>query len=362
MEDRIINTVSLYGSSKQLCLAIPTPGLTIMGKTFKACFVQIDMKDIIELLGIDEQDRTYFAIYAKTGGNLSGTELGPVIGEHNFLDATKHLLPEDIWEDNENRFERGEKGNMDFSVKGIKETLCYAPVKGTGWELAVLIRESVILEQIRAISNRNLATSRNQIIFTLVALILLSVILLLEIKTLSKEKLEEQKEASRTFRDMATKDSLTGVRNKHAYSESEVVLDQRIQAGEIQKLAVVVCDINGLKIVNDTQGHAAGDQLIKDACAMICKYFNHGAVFRIGGDEFVVILQGVGFDTMTEVMDDLNHRFEENIQEDGVVVAMGSSVLKPEDQRLQDVFDRADAMMYERKKELKSVGAKTRAL
>ena len=119
-------------------------------------------------------------------------------------------------------------------------------------------------------------------------------------------------------------------------------------------------DINGLKHVNDTQGHAAGDRLIKDACAMICEYFPHGAVFRIGGDEFVVILQGKGYDTMSEVMCAFNRRVEENIRENGVVISLGFAVLEREDRRLRDVFERADRMMYDRKTELKSMGAPTR--
>ena len=77
---------------------------------------------------------------------------------------------------------------------------------------------------------------------------------------------------------------------------------------------MVVCDINGLKYVNDTQGHAAGDQLIKDACALICEYFSHGAVFRTGGDEFVILLQGKGYDTMPEVLSELNRKIEANIE------------------------------------------------
>ena len=91
---------------------------------------------------------------------------------------------------------------------------------------------------------------------------------------------------------MANTDSMTGVRNKHAYSAQEELINSQIESGEIEKLAVIVGDINGPKVVNDTQGHAAGDQLIKDASAMICAHFVHGAVFRVGGDEFVVILQG----------------------------------------------------------------------
>jgi hypothetical protein len=73
IKGRTISTVSLYGSSKQLCLIIPTPDLSIMGKPFKACFVQLDIKDIVDLLALDNQGRTHFALYSKNGENLSGT-------------------------------------------------------------------------------------------------------------------------------------------------------------------------------------------------------------------------------------------------------------------------------------------------
>ncbi len=165
---------------------------------------------------------------------------------------------------------------------------------------------------------------------------------------------------SKVFRSMANTDSLTGVRNKHAYMEAEAGINSRIQEGAIDKLALVVCDINGLKFVNDTMGHAAGDQLIKGASALICDIFNHGSVFRTGGDEFVVLLQGKGYDTRDEVIAAFNGKAEENIRKNEVVVSIGYSTLRPEDEQLHDVFERADHMMYLRKKELKSMGAKTR--
>ena len=359
IKGRTISTVSLYGSSKQLCLVIPTPDLSIMGKPFKACFVQLDIKDIVDLLAFDDQGRTHFALYSKNGGNLSGTELGPVISDHNLFDAIKGIVSEDVWKENHESFENVAEGSMTFVSGEAEETLCYVPIQGTDWEMAVLIRESVIQDQIRDISEKNLAASRKQVIFTLVSVLLLASVLLLQIRRISKDKLEEEKETSRTFRNMANTDSLTGVRNKHAYSENEIAINQKIQAGELEKLAVVVGDINGLKYVNDTQGHAAGDQLIKDACALICEYFTHGAVFRVGGDEFVIVLQGKGYDTISEVISELNRKVEENIKDNAVVISIGYSVLNQEDQQLRDVFERADQMMYERKKELKSMGALT---
>ena len=360
LEGRTMSTVSLYGSSRQLCLAVPTPGLTIMGKPFKACFIQIDIKDIVDLLALDDQGGTYFAVYSKKGENLSGTELGPAIANRNILETTKNLVPEEIWKENVDHFAGEARGNMTVSFDGVKETLSYVPIQGTGWELAVLIHESVILDQIRGISEKNLVISRNQITFTLVVVLLFCAVLLRQLKALSQGALEAEKEASKTFHNMATTDSLTGVRNKHAYSENEAVLNEQIRNGEIEKLAVAVCDINGLKKVNDTQGHAAGDQLIKDACALICEYFTHGAVFRTGGDEFVVIFQDEGCNTMAEAISALNCKVEENIKKDAVVISVGSSVLGPEDRQLSDVFERADQMMYKRKKELKAMGAQGR--
>ena len=360
IKDRIVRTVSLYGSSKQLCLVIPTPDLSIMGKPFKACFVQLDIKEIVDLLAFDDKERTHFALYSQNGGNLSGTELGPVISDRNLFDALQGIVPENVWMENRANFENEAEGSLSFSAGATEETLCYVPIPGTGWEIAVLIRESVIQDQIRDISERHLLSSRNQVVFTLMSVLLLATVLLLEFIQFSKEKLEEEKETSRTFRNMANTDSLTGVRNKHAYSEMEASLNQQIQSGKLEKLAVVVGDINGLKRVNDTQGHAAGDQLIKDACALICEYFTHGAVFRVGGDEFVVLLQGKGYDTMTEVISGLNAKVEENLKENGVVISVGYSVLTPEDRQLRDVFERADQMMYERKKELKTMGAPDR--
>ena len=140
----------------------------------------------------------------------------------------------------------------------------------------------------------------------------------------------------------------------------ENALNDRIRSGELKELAVVVCDINGLKHVNDTLGHAAGDKLIKDGSDLLCEHFKNGSVFRIGGDEFVVLLVGKGYETREESMRDLNRQVEANISTDEVVISIGCSTLEPGDEQLHDAFTRADQLMYDRKKELKSMGAKTR--
>ena len=360
MDDKNVSTVSIYGSSKQLCLAAPTPDLTIAGKRYKASFVQIDVGDIVDLLAFEDEGRTYFGLYSKNGENITDTELGPYVSRHNLFAALKDVIDENTLNENRDNFSNAVEGSITFTAGGTEETLVYVPVEQTDWMMVVLIRESVIQDRIRTISEKNLATNKRQIAFTVIFSALFFSVLLFMLKALSKKDLDAEKANSNNFKNMANTDSLTGVRNKHAYSEAEALLNQRIRQNDIDKLGVVVCDINGLKLANDTLGHAAGDKLIKDACSLICEYFTHGAVYRIGGDEFVVILQEKGFDTMHEVIEDINRVIEDNIKNKEVVIAIGHSELTKDDQLVHDVFERADKMMYQRKQELKHMGAPTR--
>lgn len=359
VDDMTVSTVYLYGSSKELCLAIPVD-FSAMGRHFRSCFVQIDVDDIVNLLDVDDEERTYIGLYAKNGENISDTSLGSVILEHNILDAAKDLVSEETWSRMCGDFDEGKGGSLTVTSHGAEETLSYVPVPETGWELAVLIREGTIYDQIHGISQQNINISRSQIALTLISILIFAVILLIQLSTIAGEKIEAEMENSRTYQSMANTDSMTGLKNKHAYSDDEHFLNTEIQKGNISDLAVVVCDVNGLKFVNDNEGHAAGDRLIKEAGDIICEYYDHGAVYRTGGDEFVVLLRGKGYDTLEKVTEELNRKMEENIKTDGVVISVGYSVLRKEDIELRDVFERADKMMYERKKEMKKMGAKTR--
>ena len=162
-------------------------------------------------------------------------------------------------------------------------------------------------------------------------------------------------------RDVAYRDSLTGVKSKHAYVEQEQSMAQKIYSGEVGAFAIVVCDVNGLKFVNDTLGHKAGDMYIRSASQLICEYFKHSPVFRIGGDEFAVILQGQDYENRTGILDALNEQIERNLGTGNVVASLGMAEYRPGiDNTFHAVFTRADALMYERKKQLKAMGAKTR--
>ena len=150
----------------------------------------------------------------------------------------------------------------------------------------------------------------------------------------------------------ASVDALTGVRNRHAFLEAEEDIDRQIEQRLAPHFAIVMFDVNGLKTVNDTKGHAAGDELIREACKVICDIFDHSPVFRLGGDEFAVIAQGRDYENIDELIGKVSDHNEEALGNGGAVVACGMARFDDDD-CTADVFARADHEMYENKARLK---------
>ena len=150
-------------------------------------------------------------------------------------------------------------------------------------------------------------------------------------------------------------DSLTGVKNKHAYTVTEASMDRQIQGHCQPPFAVVVFDVNNLKAVNDTSGHQAGDHYLRESCEIICGIFKRSPVFRIGGDEFAVISQGSDYDRIEELLEKANRHNAQAMQDGGIVVACGMARYE-NDANVAAVFERADRKMYENKSFLKGNG------
>ena len=118
------------------------------------------------------------------------------------------------------------------------------------------------------------------------------------------------------------------------------------------EFGIVILDLNDLKKVNDTEGHKAGDQFLRDACKIICTTFKRSPVFRVGGDEFAVLTQGDDFNRLDELIEQMNTHNEEAIENGGIVIALGVSRYD-HDEKVAPVYERADQIMYENKKALK---------
>lgn len=169
----------------------------------------------------------------------------------------------------------------------------------------------------------------------------------------SKRREQEFNEALGSVMTMATKDVLTGVKNKLAYTQSTAELDGSIKRGEQPEFGIVVCDVNGLKNVNDTAGHQAGDEYLRAACSIICHVFKHSPVFRVGGDEFAVLLSGEDYTDREELLKTLKAVMLANKVSGDVTAASGMAVFNPRDRSVEAVFNRVDAAMYRNKKTFK---------
>ena len=159
-------------------------------------------------------------------------------------------------------------------------------------------------------------------------------------------------------RSLAFTDPLTGVKSKLAYSEKERELNEKIKSGELAPFALTICDVNGLKQVNDTLGHKAGDAYLKSAAHTICELFDHSPVYRIGGDEFLVLLLGQDYENRASIMQVLHEKSVASIGTAEPVISAGMSVYSPgEAADMHAIFEQADANMYKEKQMLRQMGA-----
>ena len=178
-----------------------------------------------------------------------------------------------------------------------------------------------------------------------------------------EEEFQKREELERNFQSaerMARLDELTGVKNKNAFKEYTAMIDEKLNSDSKFQFGVVMCDMNDLKLINDTRGHSFGDEAIQTTSRMICNIFMHSPVFRIGGDEFVAVISGRDFERRERLFDKLRKESVANGRaRSGPVVACGIAVYEEgRDTGFSSVFERADRLMYENKDELKAAHIK----
>ncbi|MDE6433911.1 MAG: GGDEF domain-containing protein [Lachnospiraceae bacterium] len=166
---------------------------------------------------------------------------------------------------------------------------------------------------------------------------------------------------SKFVSQLAYRDGLTGVGNRTAFQERLEELEK--EKKQLSGIAIIMFDVNDLKLINDNQGHQKGDQLLVCSAEIIRTAVEsvEGTCYRIGGDEFACIISG----------EDVTHRCEKTIvcfkkvmddynsvegQPFCISIASGYAVYDKlqENQMLMDVYQQADVRMYENKKQIKA--------
>lgn len=150
----------------------------------------------------------------------------------------------------------------------------------------------------------------------------------------------DRKKQQAYLEKLSYRDMLTGLYNRNRYIER---LEAYKQVQD-QQIGAIYIDLNGLKKVNDEQGHRAGDELIVRAAGTIAGIFAEDA-YRVGGDEFVVILLDVSCEEFARKTEQLRRQMQEN----GVDASIGG-VWQASTENLENLLRRADENMYREKK------------
>lgn len=187
---------------------------------------------------------------------------------------------------------------------------------------------------------------------------------LADITTIQKEKEKaendirnKEKELGEISRE-AYRDALTCVGSKIAFARKTEEMNKAL-GDEGTEFAIVMIDVNFLKNINDDHGHAAGDEYLKGCCKVVCQIYKHSPVFRIGGDEFVVILTGDDYRDREEKLIQVRASFEASYRNMNIdpwlrfSAASGMSEYKKGDDDVEQVLHRADKEMYEEKARFK---------
>ncbi len=174
LEGPEISIKNLESEDKKVIIAVPVH-MNFQGKEFVVCFMEIDMDEMLSgvSMAAQEDGSTFCNMYTSDGIALTNTVLGGLAVEDNLLEAlvNAEYNPGYSYEKLLQDFAEGKRGVICFTYDGINETLSYVPVTGTDWLLTYLIRESVISENISAISNGIIRRSMIQTTLTVVVLI-----------------------------------------------------------------------------------------------------------------------------------------------------------------------------------------------
>ncbi|MCQ2742699.1 MAG: GGDEF domain-containing protein [Bacilli bacterium] len=141
------------------------------------------------------------------------------------------------------------------------------------------------------------------------------------------------------MQELLNVDPLTSLPNRRCYEETIKNFKSK------DKVKVIFCDVNGLKFTNDTFGHPAGDHLLKRFSSMLKKHFQYETIFRISGDEFVIVIDA------KDVRASANNItfFKEDILDNSSIASIG--VAEGEGSDILKVVNQAEKMMYKDKKE-----------
>ncbi|WP_297420973.1 HD domain-containing phosphohydrolase [Clostridium sp.] len=156
-----------------------------------------------------------------------------------------------------------------------------------------------------------------------------------------------RKQLEKNLEYLSYNDELTGVKNRRFYEEEL----NRLNSKENLPFTIVLGDLNGLKLINDSFGHAVGDDLIKKVAEIIKKGCrSQDIIARIDGDEFVILLSNTEASETEQIIKKINHiAKQEKVQNIDISISFGYETKRNMNEDIKEVFKKAEDYMYKRK-------------
>lgn len=169
-----------------------------------------------------------------------------------------------------------------------------------------------------------------------------------EIVAAYNSTIEQLKVVHQKLESAADVDSLTGAYNRRAFDNQLCILQEEINSRNLENIGILLVDIDHFKELNDTVGHSAGDNILKDVTQIMKSIAGYQSVFRFGGDEFVVILRNTSEDILASIAETI--RFESEKSLGGCTVSIGVAKYPRDTLSLDQLIEFADIALYISKK------------
>lgn len=169
-----------------------------------------------------------------------------------------------------------------YTWEGSHYYLVYEPIPSTGWVLLAGLREEEITAMTQSTLHASFVRGPSLLLCAAVFILLTAGLFFWIFSSVRKITRMNVR-----LKHMASYDELTGLKNRHSYHTDMESLDENGSGS----LACIYVDANGLHELNNHLGHQAGDKMLRAVADTLRRYFAESAVYRIGGDEFIIFCQ-----------------------------------------------------------------------
>ena len=284
LSDPEISVKNADSDNIKVVIAVPTDRLPYEGHSLLVCFMEIDMEHMLENISLQSgsNNTTFCNIYTPDGYSLTNAVLGGLASEDNLLRALEHADFENGYsiETMREDFSNAQVGVASFTYNNIKETMYYVPVHRTDWMLTYLIRESVISDQIDAISSG--IVMRSLLMSLLTALVLTAVFVMVLIQTRRLSKLALEKETSEVMQQeleerIALQDEILEQEKERAQLDSMITA----LASDYRSVYYVNLDADSATCYRND---SSDDEIAKDEVFVFSKVFTRYAKEYVSED------------------------------------------------------------------------------